>query len=317
MKNIYVRITAWLAGPFSSKISKFTQNAYVMAIQNGFQTVLPMILVGSIASLINTLRNFWEWVPDLSLVNQYSFGLIGIFLAFILPYNIMENKKQNRAKLISGFTGVSVLLALCNPVFKEGNISLNAGYIGTGGMTVGLLVGLLIGAIFAVYFKHGLFSKDTSLPSIVVNWFESIVPVFLVIGIAILIAGNGVNLFDLMEEVVSPIAAIGNTYLGFVLLYFIMALCYSLGLSAWAVYPIFLALALNNIAANIDLVAAGKDAVFITTVEVVFCGWCCMGGMGCTMPLNIQMLRSKSKKINAIGKAAIFPSLFNINEPVM
>ena len=51
MKNIYVRITAWLAGPFSSKISKFTQNAYVMAIQNGFQTVLPMILVGSIASL--------------------------------------------------------------------------------------------------------------------------------------------------------------------------------------------------------------------------------------------------------------------------
>ena len=98
------------------------------------------------------------------------------------------------------------------------------------------------------------------------NWFESIVPVFLVIGIAILIAGNGVNLFDLMEEVVSPIAAIGNTYLGFVLLYFIMALCYSLGLSAWAVYPIFLALALNNIAANIDLVAAGKDAVFITTV---------------------------------------------------
>ena len=317
MKNIYVRITAWLAGPFSSKISKFTQNAYVMAIQNGFQTVLPMILVGSIASLINTLRNFWEWVPDLSLVNQYSFGLIGIFLAFILPYNIMENKKQNRAKLISGFTGVSVLLALCNPVFKEGNISLNAGYIGTGGMTVGLLVSLLIGAIFAVYFKHGLFSKDTSLPSIVVNWFESIVPVFLVIGIAILIAGNGVNLFDLMEEVVSPIAAIGNTYLGFVLLYFIMALCYSLGLSAWAVYPIFLALALNNIAANIDLVAAGKDAVFITTVEVVFCGWCCMGGMGCTMPLNIQMLRSKSKKINAIGKAAIFPSLFNINEPLV
>ena len=221
MKNIYERITAWLAGPFSTKISRFTQNAYVMAIQNGFQTVLPMILVGSIASLINTLRNFWEWVPDLSLVNQYSFGLIGIFLVFILPYNIMENKKQNRAKLISGFTGVSVLLALCNPVFSDGSISLNAGYIGTGGMTVGLLVGLLIGAIVAVYFKHGLFSKDTSLPSIVVNWFESIVPVFLVIGIAILIAGYGVNLFDLMEEVVSPIAAIGNTYLGFVLLYFI------------------------------------------------------------------------------------------------
>lgn len=94
MKNIYVRITAWLAGPFSSKISKFTQNAYVMAIQNGFQTVLPMILVGSIASLINTLRNFWEWVPDLSLVNQYSFGLIGIF--WYLYFRIISWKIRNR-----------------------------------------------------------------------------------------------------------------------------------------------------------------------------------------------------------------------------
>ena len=57
MKNIYVRITAWLAGPFSSKISKFTQNAYVMAIQNGFQTVLPMILPGSLAILSECLCN--------------------------------------------------------------------------------------------------------------------------------------------------------------------------------------------------------------------------------------------------------------------
>ena len=46
-------------------------------------------------------------------------------------------------------------------------------------------------------------------------------------------------------------------------------------------------------------------------------GWCCIGGLGCTLPLNIMMLRSKSKKISAIGKAAFVPSIFNINEPVM
>ena len=42
-----------------------------------------------------------------------------------------------------------------------------------------------------------------------------------------------------------------------------------------------------------------------------------MGGLGCTMPLNILMLKSKLKKIKAVGAASILPSLFNINEPVM
>ena len=74
---------------------------------------------------------------------------------------------------------------------------------------------------------------------------------------------------------------------------------------------------LTNISANAALVAAGQPPVYIASDEVVFMGWCCIGGLGCTLPLNIMMLRSKSKKISAIGKAAFVPSIFNINEPVM
>lgn len=314
--KFYTKLQEWLAGPFTEKMQKFMQNPYMRALQTCLTTILPMIMVGSLASLINTLRNFWDWVPDLSLINSFSFGLISIFMAFMIAYNVMENKKLHKQKMITGFASVSALIALANPQYVDGNLVINSGYIGTGGMTVALVIGLLVGWLFSHYFKHGLFKKDTTLPSVVVIWFESILIIFILI-LACLIIGQNIDLFSLLEVVFRPLADIGNTYPGFVLSYMIMALCYCCGLSAWAVWPVVCTLYLTNIAANAAAVAAGLPPVYIATDEVVFMGWCCLGGMGCTLPLNLLMLRSKSKKISAIGKAAIPSSIFNINEPIM
>ncbi|WP_211283360.1 PTS sugar transporter subunit IIC [Propionicimonas paludicola] len=308
----------WLKQSLSPMVAKFTQNTYVMAVQSAFQMVLPMILVGAVANLLATFRNFLPWLPDVSAINQYSFGLLGLFLAFVIPFNVLELKGLGRARMVAGLTGISTMFALMGPkIDKNGVMSFAAGNLGAGGMTVGLIAGLLLGWLFSAYFKRGLFPKDTTLPTIVVTWFESILPVILVIAAAVVTTSLGVDVFGSMTRLFEPLQAIGNSFVGFVLLYFLMALFYSLGLSAWTAYPIFLALALPNIAANADLVAAGQKPIYITTVEVVFAGWCTFGGMGGTMPLNLQMLRSKSARIRSVGRVAIFPSIFNINEPVM
>ena len=168
----------------------------------------------------------------------------------------MESKKLQKQKMITGFASVSALIALANPQYVDGNLVINSGYVGTGGMTVAMVMGLVIGWLFSAYFKHGLFKKDSSLPSVVVVWFESILIIFVLILVCIII-GQNVDLFSLLEKVFSPLAAIGNTYLGFLLFYMIMALCYCCGLSAWTVWPIVCALYLTNIAANAAAVAAG------------------------------------------------------------
>ncbi len=313
---MYTRLQNWLAGPFSDKVQKLVQNPYMMSLQSCFQTILPMIIVGSLANLINTLKNFMSWIPDISLINTFTFGLISIYMVFIIPYNIMENKGLGKVRQISGFTGIAVLFSLTNPQFVEGNIVMNSGYIGTSGMTVAVVVGLVIGFIFSLYFNHSPFKNISSLPPIVITWFETLIPIFVLVGLSIIL-GMNVNLFTILEIICQPIVNLGNTWIGFVLIYFIMSLCYCLGLSAWAIWPIVSVLYLNNIAANAELVAQGQQALYIATDEVVFMGWCCIGGMGCTLALNVMMLRSKSKTISAIGKAAIVPSIFNINEPVM
>ncbi len=314
--KIFTKLQDWLTGPFTQKAQKLMQNPYMHALQVCFTTVLPMIMVGSLAGLINTFRNFWDWIPDLSLINSYSFGLISIFMVFLIAYNIMEGKKMHKQKMITGFAAVSALVALANPQYVDGNLVINSGYVGTSGMTVALVLGILIGWLFSVYFKHGLFSKNTSLPPVVVTWFESILIIFLML-LACVYIGQNIDLFTILEKVFTPLAKIGNTYIGFVLMYMIMALCYCCGLSAWTIWPIVCALFITNIAANATMVANGQSPIYITTDEVMFMGWCCLGGLGATLPLNILMLRSKSKRINSIGKAAIVSSIFNINEPVM
>ena len=74
--SFYGKLQEWLAGPFTQKMQKFMQNPYMRALQTCFSTILPMIMVGSLASLINTFRNFWDWIPDLSLINSFSFGIL-------------------------------------------------------------------------------------------------------------------------------------------------------------------------------------------------------------------------------------------------
>lgn len=122
--------------------------------------------------------------------------------------------------------------------FEDGMVTFKTNYLGAGGMTVALIFGMLLGWILSVYFKHGLFSKDTSLPAIVVTWFESIVPVFLLTGGCILL-GRSVDVFSIIEKGMTPLSGIANSFIGFVLLYFLMSLFYCMGLSAWTVYPFF------------------------------------------------------------------------------
>ena len=110
--KFYSKLQDWLAGPFSQKMQKFMQNPYMHALQVCFTIILPMIMVGSLASLFNTFRNFVSWLPDLSLINSFSFGLISIFMAFLIPYTIMESKKLQKQKMITGFASVSALIAL-------------------------------------------------------------------------------------------------------------------------------------------------------------------------------------------------------------
>ncbi len=137
--KFYTKLQDWLAGPFSQKMQKFMQNPYMHALQVCFTIILPMIMVGSLASLVNTFRNFAPWLPDLSLINSFSFGLISILWRF--DSLRLWKARSSRSKNDNGFASVSALIALANPQYVDGNLVINSGYVGTGGMTVAMVMG--------------------------------------------------------------------------------------------------------------------------------------------------------------------------------
>lgn len=71
-----------------------------------------------------------------------------------------------------------------------------------------------------------------------------------------------------------------------------------------------------NVAANAEAYMAGRPLPYIFT-DTFWAYYIVLGGSGATLGLTLLYLRSKSKQLNGIGKIALLPAIFNINEPII
>jgi PTS system cellobiose-specific IIC component len=313
------RLMKWMTEKFAPRLEVVTKNVWVDSIQEAIMVTLPMIFIGSLITLVSILKDYVPGMPDLSPITTFSFGLLGIFISFLTPYMVMQKKERHKIKLISGFAGLSLFLMLLGPTFGEdGTVQFVLERFGPTGMIAALLVGVVVAVVMNAFNRFSLFSKDTKLPEFIVDWFDFLVPIALILtGGWVLIYQLHFDIFALIINVFEPLNAISQTLIGFVLFNFVGVLLYSFGVSPWVMVPIFYAIWFPAIEENAALVAKGLDPININTFETFFSGWVGVGGLGGTLPLVILFLFAKSKKLSSIGKATIVPSLFNINEPVI
>lgn len=300
-------------------LSKITKNHWISSIQDTVFAVLPLIFVGSLVTMISLLGEIIPNFPNLWPINNFSFGLISIFVAFLIPYYVMVKKGNDKVKIIAGMASVALFLMLLNPTFTdEGGITFVFERFGSAGMFVAIVGGIFTGFVMNIFAKFSFFKEDSTLPDFVRGWFDSMLPITIIVTIGWL--SNyilQIDVFTIIINIFAPLGSIGQSLPGFVLLCFISVFLYSFGISPWVLTPIIYPILLQGIADNAALVAQGLDPVFINTNEVIYSGWIAVGGIGSTLVLVILMVLSKSKRLKAIGKAVIVPSIFNINEPVV
>ncbi len=311
----------FLNNKFAPKAQLVGNNEWVMTLKNSVLEALPFILVGSVVNLLDIPGNFWKWWPDFSPILNFTFGLLSIFIAFLIPFNFMEYKKLNKQRIISGLTSMALFLMLINPKFTSSGstASFNFNEFGAGGMFVAIIVAIFVSLIMEAFGKFSFFSEDSVLPDFVTSWFDSMLPIGLVIVVGwLLVDISNFDMYNIIESVFAPLAKGANTIYGFTFLLFIDCFIYSMGISGWVLTPITQPIMLSGIAANALAVTAGHPATHIFTSEVIYSGWAWIGGVGCTMPLVLMMLfMAKSHRLKALGRACIVPSVFNINEPVV
>ncbi|MBH7209163.1 PTS sugar transporter subunit IIC [Clostridioides difficile] len=307
-----------LSEKFTPVVNNMTKNIWVQSVQSTIMKVLPMVFVGSLVTIVSVLKNYISFLPDLSPINQYTFGLLGLFIAFLLPMEIMKNKKFESMSVVAGLAGAGLMLMMIRPEITNEGAIFNFNRFGGEGMLVSLVAGLFSGLIMSLFGSFSFFGEDSALPNFVSKWFDNMLPITVIMFVGWgLIYGLNFDMFEIIVRVFKPVSDIAQTLPGFVLLNFLVVFIYSLGISGWVLSPITYSIQLGAIAANAAAVASGGVATNIYVYEVIQTGWITLGGLGATLPLVIMMCLSRVGRIKAIGRACIVPSIMNINEPVI
>ena len=289
----------WMSDVVAPKMEELTGNAWLSAMQKAIIKTLPMVLVGSLITIYNVLRNFIPALPVLTALRDYTFGLISLFMVFLIPYYVLELKKNNKMKLIAGFTGVALFMILVNPEITDTGYVYQFSAFGAGGMFVAIVAGLFTAFVMNLYAKFTFFKEDSVIPDFVKEWFDSMLPIATVVLIGWLVV---IQLhFDMYAFIVnffSPLNSIAQSLPGMILLYLIPTILYSMGISGWVFQPILNPIALVAITANADALAAGLGASQPFTNEAVY-AWLSLGGRGATLPLSFMLLFAASKQLQS------------------
>lgn len=310
----------WLANSFAPKMKEICSKPWIAAVSSSMQKVIPFILTGSLIYFYNVFRSYIPELPNLGPIADYSFGLISLTLAFVVGQQCMEKLNKPFYTTNCGLVAIAVFIMFIMPTTDANfNMIIPGGRMGATGIAVGLFAGLFTAIIFNLYSKLHVLENSTSIPDFVSGWINNIIPTVICLGISMVLTVQlQIDIFECIIWVFSPLASFGQTLPGFILLCFIPAVLYSMGISSWLFGAVATPIYLAGIQANIDAVAAGQAATNIATSETVFtAALITMGGMGATLGLNVLMMFSKSVKLKTLGRIFIGPSIFNINEPIM
>lgn len=307
-------LITWLETSFSPSMAKVNSNAWIVALKDSIMQVLPFIFVGSLFAMLAILNDVFPGLPSFWVPFGWTMGLISLFVAFLIPFNLMERKRFRKQRLIAGLSSVSLFLIIISPAaIKDGTPGFTHSALGAGGMFTAMIAGLFTGFIMSLFAKFSFFKEDSVIPDFVRAWFDAMLPVGIVVVVGwIFVDILSVDVYGVIQLVFSPLAGIIESPWGFALMCFLLAFVYSLGISAWILTPVIAPVMLAAMQANMD--GTGENLV---TNATLYSTYLFVGGVSTTLPLVVLMAFSKAKRLKALGRASLIPGIFNINEPIV
>lgn len=309
---------------------------HLVAIRDGFVALMPILIAGSFAVLINNLpidlyQNTMTSIFGDSWKNfggniwWGAFAVISIYLAFSISYNLA--KSYGVDGLSAGMISLASFFILVPQVSPSGGWGdINWSYLNSGAMFVALIVAVISTELFVRLFrvKHLVIKMPEGVPPAVAKSFASLFPGLIVLIIfsfaSILISKipDG-NLFVFINRVVAaPLTNVADTIWSAVIIVFMNQILWFFGLHGSNIIGgIIEPILLPMIQANIDAFQAGLEPTY-TVTKVMLDTFVYMGGSGATLGLIFAtFIVAKRKEHREIAKLSIGPGAFNINEPVI
>lgn len=304
----------WLEYSFAPRLNKVNNNIWIVTLKDSIMQVLPFIFVGSVFAMLAILNDYIPWLPSFWTPFGWTMGMIGLFVSFLIPFNLMEKRRLRRQRVIAGLSGMVLFLITVSPqVIADETIGFGHAALGAGGMFVAMVTGIFTGWVMGLFGKFTFFKETSAIPDFVRAWFDAMLPVGIIVTFGwVLIDVIHFDLYNIVLAIFSPLAGIIETPWGFSLMLFVFTFLYSMGISSWVLTPVFQPVLLAAITANM----AG-DALNLVTSTTIYSTYLWVGGIGATLPLVVMLMTSRSARLKALGRASFVPSIFNINEPVV
>lgn len=312
----------WLENSFSPKMSKINNNVWIVAIKDSIMQTLPFIFLGSVFCMLAILNDYFPKLPSFWTPFGWTMGKISLFVAFLIPFNLMEKKRLRKQRFIAGMSSLVLFLIVITPqVQLDKVIGFGHDALGAGGMFVAIFCGIFTGFVMSMFGKFSFFKEDSAIPDFVRSWFDAMLPIAIVVCAGwIVVLLMKVDIYNIVLSIFMPLSRFIQSPFGFIAIMFVYCFLYSMGISSWVLTPVTQPVFLAAITANMALAKAGTATVAnlnLVQDSTIYSAYLWVGGIACTLPLVIMLMRSKAKRLSALGKACLLPGIFNINEPVV
>ena len=322
-----------------------SNNKYLIAIRDGFLIGMPLLVVGSMFMLISNFP-VQPWIDLLqktkllgtpiasyfSNVTAATFSIMAIFIVLGIGYNYAKQEKVNMifgaaVALLSWF----ILMPFTTVFTPEGSKavyqvpSIPLDWVGSKGIFIGIICAFAAVKIYKFIENKGWTIKmPKGVPPTVGQSFASLFPiagvilVFFFARIIFSVTPWG-NAFDFIYKILQlPLQRVGDSLGAMMGVYFFAHVLWLFGIHGTNITgsvfnPILYALSAENLKA----LQAGLPLPHIINQQFqdLFATY---GGAGSTLSLLVGMFTfCKSKRIKELGKIAVVPAIFGINEPII
>jgi len=330
--NKFLEILESKMAPFAIKLDS---NRYITAIKDGFFGVMSLLIIGSVFLLLGNLpiTGYPEFMASILGKNWSSYFTVPYDVTMsVMTLYVIVSMARSLARTygldsISAITSALVAFLILTPFaeLKDGGFGIPVSNFSASGLFLGMIGTVLAVEIVRFVDKKGWKIKmPDSVPENVSRSFSALIPalfviiVFNLVRIVFSFTDLGTVQDFIFHYLQVPLTALGATLPATLVVTVFEALLWSFGIHGSNVVggvmqPIWLALTAENAAAF----AAGDTIPHIMNYQF-YSNFMKLGGFGSTFGLAILLLTTaKSSQYKALGKLAIGPGIFGINEPII
>ncbi|MDR2976368.1 MAG: PTS transporter subunit EIIC [Streptococcaceae bacterium] len=326
---MFDKFEGWMQKYIVPIANKMDKQVHLSAIKKAFVAMVPLLIIGSFALIPDALPNMIGPKNPISLfITKYNdfitlpytvgMGMMSLYVAAIIAYHLAKSYELD----VPGCITMAVIGFLILAFAVDENGAFLTTYLGTKGLFVAMFGSILAVELFRWSKKHKITIKmPDTVPDFVSSSFEMIPISLIVIGAFIVLRILSVNVLHVLPPVIftnifAPLVGSMDNVFMYTFVKFLQTLLFFFGIHPSVLSPITSPISTQFLAENIANAKSGLALVHFYTpgMDSAFGNFT---GTGVTIGLVFWCMFSRAAAQRKIGRIALIPALFGINEPIL